>query len=893
MIDIFPYFVGRLSGNSTSSLGQLTQDHILTALVAELQAVSANIETKRKLLCDEIYLVIAVITDNSKKLALIKIRRNIYNGRPISPHEISLVKSFLREKGILLEGYLEDCTKQIFIRGRFASTYEEVIKQHRLSIKRLILDNQFKSGLLLASRSLVNQIDSYQQAPLEFQRKKDANAEVSFLKYLIRMHTRTTPFGSFVNIAIDKPEFHSEKEARLIVSKTLRSKTRVNQFLLFWLRKNFLEIREFYSYIRLGLNRSIIRQADHYLYYSNIDNRKEALHNIQISPFLAHIVYLFQTSIDGLTIQGLINESSAFLEDSQAKIESYLHQLLILGFLELDLNSPNTDDDQSSELVAVLIDQIGSDKFPVYQILEYLDSINLANKQYPEKNFDERKQLLAEVNSKLISIVDILNISKNRSNSETLDADIQTVLQMNIFYEDCYRPAKLTIREVDIVRSLEKINFLLCQGLHSRYRYFDLIDATGLFLTKFDANAEIGLTEFFSHYSRFILSETKEHLTADERKAFDQFSIERKRVRLKEREDWVNKISSFVKNRIKLDQDILAIDRSFFQEYTQPKINEMATTVSGKKRYYSTSFHIYNSGMAGETKPMFYVNGVTVGYGKTFGRFLNREEHLTILESLRLWNKRSMGVDELFIENRDESYSNANIHPLMLPYEIQLNSSVDESPNRITIDQLKVRYNNASGEIELVHNKSDKTCRVFDLGLQGFESRSEMFKFLSIFDIMEVPLFDEFLAIFNQPYIKIHQVYTLPRIVFESDVVIQRKQWHYPKEFLPHRKPECDDASFFLDINRWRIQQNLPLRVFVRMDSDLTVFSQTDRDYYKPQFIQFDSPLILKIFERILKKVKTKLIIEEMLPQFNEYLKSENEPYASEFIVQWIGDSGI
>ena len=59
------------------------------------------------------------------------------------------------------------------------------------------------------------------------------------------------------------------------------------------------------------------------------------------------------------------------------------------------------------------------------------------------------------------------------------------------------------------------------------------------------------------------------------------------------------------------------------------------------------------------------------------------------------------------------------------------------------------------------------------------------------------------------------------------------------------------------------------------------------KDVYKPQFIDFQSPVSNLLFEKIIKKAKGNIKIEEMLPSENELLKDGNQHVATEFVVQW------
>ena len=59
------------------------------------------------------------------------------------------------------------------------------------------------------------------------------------------------------------------------------------------------------------------------------------------------------------------------------------------------------------------------------------------------------------------------------------------------------------------------------------------------------------------------------------------------------------------------------------------------------------------------------------------------------------------------------------------------------------------------------------------------------------------------------------------------------------------------------------------------------------RDDYKPQYISFRNPFLVKLFEKSLIKVPETLKLEEMLPASNQLVQIVNSRYVTEFVVQW------
>jgi len=58
------------------------------------------------------------------------------------------------------------------------------------------------------------------------------------------------------------------------------------------------------------------------------------------------------------------------------------------------------------------------------------------------------------------------------------------------------------------------------------------------------------------------------------------------------------------------------------------------------------------------------------------------------------------------------------------------------------------------------------------------------------------------------------------------------------------------------------------------------------RRWGKPQYLDSNNPLCMKILEESLKKTKT-ILIEEMLPHKDSILKSNNGLFVNENLIQW------
>lgn len=182
-----------------------------------------------------------------------------------------------------------------------------------------------------------------------------------------------------------------------------------------------------------------------------------------------------------------------------------------------------------------------------------------------------------------------------------------------------------------------------------------------------------------------------------------------------------------------------------------------------------------------------------------------------------------------------------------------------------------------------------------------------------------------------------------PRITYEDEVILSRKTWIVPVNCFPARDNEENDNEYFLRVNLWRMENNIPSEVYVKITplpvpqkteeqnknmepnqipaaekenqpeqnkviegeekkEETAAKQETDnkeknenkkqnqrmsRDYYKPQYIDFSSPLFCNLFGKMTINLKNfTMNIEERLPGEEQLLKYGNKSYATEFIFQ-------
>ncbi len=343
--------------------------------------------------------------------------------------------------------------------------------------------------------------------------------------------------------------------------------------------------------------------------------------------------------------------------------------------------------------------------------------------------------------------------------------------------------------------------------------------------------------------------------------------------------------------------------------------NELAiNTENTNPNSYGSFVQFYATADArGEDRLMGVLNGVFPGYGKMMSRFMHIFDS-SVLDEVRDWNRSVMGDDALFIEDCDASYFNANLHPPLLPFEVRMPGGHNSLPvhQQLPITDFVVRYLPDSSALALIHRPSGKRAYPFDLGFQGHGGRSQLFQLLEKFTYAEYRSFRAVINVANAVWhpaagapsspetslSSAKEVIILPRLTLGGKIVVQRKTWLVPYEHLPAREAQASDADYFLRVRAWQQTQGIPDHVFVYVNTYDNRPKEGDeaseqrlrklrRDDYKPQFISLANPLLVQLFEKLVKKIPHQMKIEEMLPGGEQMLRQQQQRYVSEWVVQW------
>jgi len=495
-----------------------------------------------------------------------------------------------------------------------------------------------------------------------------------------------------------------------------------------------------------------------------------------------------------------------------------------------------------------------------------------------------------------------------------------------MFYEDTSINISPILNENKITDLIFSLNNLL-QEMKIFEAHLDERDKMLFyFVGKYGRTASVDLLTFYEDYYREFKkpeAEKKKELQKEKQKKSEKPEKESKDMkrdkiedeegkqedkpelvtvpRIKERQErnkkWLEQFASTLKEQTAEKNDEIRITLDQIK-----RTNEMLSFKSDKDKSncsYGIFIQLFDErDQQDQEKMMGVLNSSFPGFGKLISRFLHIFDK-TVTTDTREWNQ-SLSHGKLFIEDCDASYFNANLHPPLMPFEIWMPNGHNSLPpdKQIPVTELEVCVDERNNQLQLIHVPSKKRIYIFDLGFQGPMGRSQLFRLLEKFTLAEqlhwFPLITVVKDVQETEEEDKKRIWSWPRIVYEDQVILQRKSWYIPRETLPFKEPEESDWSYFVRVNEWRLGHGIPEEVFLFIanlekmkDIKQEAMKKLGPDDHKPQYISFKNPFLVKLFEKVLNKVPETLKIEEMLPNSKQLHMVDRRKYVTEFAIQW------
>ena len=944
---LFPHFVCRVAGLPVGCLESLRADASWAAY-SQTRAIERRLEEAREPLTQALYEAIGGLDDKRVRRALLNVRRDIHNRRlprasqlevaagALSPEDSDRLRRFhqlgLRQRQAETE-LLAACGRELIeIRRRF---------QHA------VMDEDFRRGLLLSSRTLAGELPRYIRAAAEKPGSKVRQIERSLMRYYSRMAMKSTPFGTFCAIvpgqlaSIDLNGRSSKAGPPAFVGdpRAKRSSLRLNKAIYAQLLEHLLSRPEIRRSLHVELNPTLSLAEGKWLFLAAIDNR-EVFQRLPPNPVLDLVRQLFDDR-PHLPLAALIGElqSNPEIEASNDEAVAFLDRLLEIGFLRfrVGIREQEVNWDQPLKRLLESIDDEHAT-----QVCRFLEDLRAQLEAYGTADLDRRRQILAAVGERIVGLF------------EELEARVKPWSEMPPFYEDTGGAANLHLDEgqldgeladelADYVRLTSRIAWPRTEQATMRH-FFDRFYGSD--------HGPVPLLQFYEDYYR---EHFKGHLERQHRGSGAARQADRRATEeaTEEEGDEAPVESYNFSNPFQLElveaiqeasQGLGARLRELWRESpeaveialeTDDLEQVVAAVPEGRDPCRSVSFFVQLlPGFAAGGETALVANGYLNGYGKYFSRFLYLLPEA--VEADLVAANRALS-DEQLAEICGDAGFNANLHPPLLPWEV----SYPTGESGAAEQQIKTSDLYAETDPEDPHRlrlrrgSSGHEVVPVDLGFLNPRMRPPLFQMLSRF----TPPASFSLHVPDSPEepeeaMPAEPVRYRPRVTYRGRLVLARRQWRIYPDAFPHRRAKETEAEYFLRLQCWREELGLPEEAFMRVrvlpmphqpqdaspaaagtspPEDQTPEKNAEdraeqaeeaeketapgprrtarrrvrQHLHKPQYIDFRNPLLVDLFCRVTRNLENYVVtLEERLPGAEHLARGGEDRYITELVLQ-------
>ncbi len=867
---LFPYLLGHVCNLPFDQVDVAGQTRPLMASLRSLLAAEQRRLAQKEALVAALLPHIEAITERETHKRLYSIRRELYNERPLRPADLTFALETLPPilAGQVAE-FVQAQQQERIQTVQFEAAHATLSRLLREQLQQRVTDEAFKKALVFASHSLLESIQRYRDKPVANFVSKEFGLETTLLKYYTRMGTKASPFSQFTsifwsNLAADQAKtlVLNEPANACPESVVLTNRSLLSQLTL------LLSLDErTCTHCTLYLNPSVQTEGQHLTFLTCRAN-KDHVRRLVSTPETTVLRQRLCTGPKLYTDLLATLATEAGLPTEQAR--QLLNHYLDLGLLEPDLGPDATNPDGLGTLRERLLNTLPASEPMAQAISTALTTFSLLANDLRTGSSHDRQSAQKRATNALDTLRAALHACATGQSARDLVAHpaFLALQPHQYFFEDTYRPHLHLSVNRDTLHPIAGV----IQQLLGSHAYFD-------------ENA-LPRHRLYEAYTRHFSQATTPVLTAyGQYRTLNAWSADApadgptdtQRARRNYRH-WL----AVLRQAATYETDTITLTSSALRyASTESDLHSAADLPAA-----SAFVQLFREEQTGTVQAV--LNSVHTGFGKMGSRFLHQLPKEVTNQLITLNSDAS--TNALLCELDDATHSNANVHPALLPYRLTLAGHQQaHRPGGLCVTELALKPDPHQRQLQLVHIPTQRPVCLYDLGTVLPTFRSPLFAFLSLFAMGNKLNIQPFLKGFYQPMIQPQGISVIPRLVLNGRVVVQRRAWHVPTGSLPPR--ETNAATFFRQVNRWRLDAQLPDRVFVFVQSkfmyEAADLRNLNRDDAKPQFIDFTNPMLVGLFAKLAGKCRTALLIEEMLPDAPQLTPLAGRGTVSEYLLQW------
>lgn len=889
MVSVFPHLLTRTATGRFTDFDALRWAELpaLLASGATLQARQSKLQAQ---LTEALYLLIQHPDWATQATPLLRLKRAVFNSRPLPAPESPALAGLPPATRAALADYTRTRAELTAWEQAVERAYEQHLLLARAHLQGLAQQESLLKGLLLSSEVLLTQLPRYwQTAPADF-RKREYHLELGLLRYLSRLHFKTSPFSTFTAVGLSTLGAVPNGVAWPPGEVPCRSILRLNNNLLAYLKTLLLLVPALRDALPVYLNPSLTQQADGYHFLLNHHN-VEAFQKLPRQELLAAVETELAAAGGQVALAQLAQILAADYVDAPAPaLLDWLLKLLACGFLEMDFGASGTDPNWDQALtrrlqplaatvpvageVLTLLQRLRH-QLATYAVAPARDRVALHQQIRAAFRYTEAQLLAAggQEFSKGLSLEEYRQAyARQYQQDEAFEIQPFLHADFGLFYEDAAQPTAGQLDADLVLQFVQSLQGLLAGSARPEEEPAAM---RTYFLSRYEPARAVPLLVFYQAYVADVRKPAQEQA---ERAASPSGTTAEP--------PW---LAAWLAESLPAYAPAVTLHPPPLEALRAGQ--EPVATAA-----YVQFFTEAQPGGASQLRGV--VNGLSAGLGRGSGRFL----HLfgpEVPAAFQAWNHELPSQPALVAELTDASYSNANLHPPLLPWQLVLPGGHATHPaaQQLSARDLTVRYCGQSQQIGLWNEPSGRLVLPHDVGLQALATRSELYQFLTHFGGVGPPSLTPLLravgqycrARFPQQTQPQPGVFRYPRIEGRAGVVLQRRRWYVPPAGVPVRGSVEGEGRYLLRLAEWRQQLELPAEVFyyLRPTGEVpATAAPAGADDYKPQYLHFENPLLVRLFAKQLPKAGNLLLLEEMYPD-TATLRRQAQHHVRESLVEW------
>lgn len=897
-IEIFPHALVRYAGMNYQVFDSFKLEEFKGILQKDQQMKAAKAKLK-VLICEGLFELITVQTNDTLRQRLINLKRQVFNDKKVSLQKLEeLPDMFSAELTLDFQNYLQVSQHMETFHQMNTLNYQQLMLEHSRKLQEMAMDTGLQNGLLLSSPVLLEQLAGYvQKEPASF-RQKELRIEFSLLRYLTRMCFKTSPFSTFTYTGIMQL---AKSGIPSPMAKTVKNSLRLNNALFEYLKSILIHHPAVNELLTIKLNKTAVIKADKIHFLVNFNN----IESFQLLPAsgLQILVFNYLKDIqEPVNMKELANYMADVVEQADyTSIKNYLFKLVAAGLLEPGMETSGIDPQWNHKLLKFFTG-LESSEPAVFQIIYLFKQLQQYQLAYVKSDTVKRKLILDYAEKTVADVFQKLQVEAGlpliveqsdpgriktlpvNGVFETLNFVPHHFSGRQLFYEDCYTPDPEILEDRYLKEFTAKADQLLNHLLPLDLLKTEREKMISFFLEHYPAQAQVKVIDFYQAYYFHVKKPEKEKAAGAG-------------AALSDMGDWEKEISGKLAMLTQHKPNTLDLGNDFFPK-PSPGVTPVAATQYSRGLFVQFYKGKLQQGVQNQDCVFGVINTVLPGMGKVSGRFLPLFAADITIDFVKY--NAQLHPEMLKVELNDASSFNANIHPSLLTHELALPGGNKSYPEKqqIPVDELTVSFEQQTGTLKLTYQQQQ--VFTYDLCLESFYNRSNLYQLLAHFNQETKLSLQPFINLVDTCYLNMgeqeHDIESLPRITYENSVILRRKTWRIKTGCIPVQQPGETAYAYFIRINVWRSQHGIPVMLFLFLRKRSFVIQPSVQakgkkeglgDDYKPQFISFEQPLLVEMFKRLLVRAGDYVIIEEMLPVANATTQSGYDEPVKEYLLQW------